>query len=75
MDDATTPAWVVTQQVEATDLRPDGTYGPGVRVSFRLASGTLGSVFLPAESYSLAGARAAIADKAATLMAVNELTG
>lgn len=69
------PAWVVTQQVETTDLGPDGVYQAGVKVSFRTASGALGSVFIPHAGYSVEAVRAAVAERAATLDAVAALKG
>lgn len=69
------PAWVITQQVETTDLGPDGIYTGGVRVTFRTASGTLGSVFVPHAAYTVEKVRAAVAERAATLDAVAGLQG
>lgn len=73
--DETPPAWVVTSQQETTDLAPDGTYKAGVRVTFRTAAGTLGSVFLTHQDYTLDVARRTIAERAAVLDAVSGLTG
>ena len=71
----TSAAWTVTQQAEATDLGPTGNYEPGVRVTFRLANGTVGSVFVPHTGYSVERVRQLIAERAATLAAVAELRG
>lgn len=71
----TAPAWTVTQQAETTDLGPDGNYQPGIRVTFRLANGTVGSVFVPHAGYSVENVRRLIADKAESLAAVADLRG
>lgn len=75
MTDDATPAWTVTGQVETTDQGPDGTYVPGVRISFRTATGANGSVFLPHAQYTVAAVRSAIAARAAVLDEVAGLTG
>jgi hypothetical protein len=68
------PSWSVTGQQETSDIGPQGTYVPGVRVTFQLENGTVGQVFLAQADYSVEKARAAIAAKAATMAAVSSLT-
>lgn len=67
--------WAVTGQVETSDIGPSGLYVPGVRVTFRLADGTVGSVFVAGSEYTVEKVRAAIADKATTLASVAGLSG
>lgn len=75
-DDTTTaPAWTVTGQQETADIGPDGIYVPGVRVSFRMASGQSGQVFVPNAAYTPDNVRQAIQDRADTLAAVAALQG
>lgn len=69
------PAWVITGQLETADIGPQGTYVPGVRVSFRCANGQAGSVFVAQSDYTAENVRQAVADKAATMAAVAGLTG
>jgi hypothetical protein len=68
------PAFVVTQQAETTDLGPAGVYVSGVRITFRTASGAIGSVFLPHDSYTVDNAAAAIRAKVIALDTVGALT-
>lgn len=70
----TSPRWTVIGQAETVEPGPNGIYVPGIKVTFRLESGTVGTVFLPQDAYTLEAARAAINAKAATLHAVNGLT-
>lgn len=74
MAPAATPTWHVTGQQETSDIGPQGTYVPGVRVTFQLENGTVGQVFLAQADYSVEKARQAIAAKASTLAAVHALT-
>lgn len=69
------PRYVVTQQAEVTDIGPTGAYVSGVRVTFRTASGSIGSVFLPSDQYDLANVRKAVDERCATMEAVSGLGG
>ena len=60
-----TPAWTITQQTETTDLGPAGTFVAGVRVTFRTAAGVTGSVFVPADGFTVDEVRRMVAAKAA----------
>jgi hypothetical protein len=68
-------SWTVTAVQETTDLTDSGQAAKGNRVTFQLADGTFGSVFLPGASFTPDAVKAAIAVKAATLEAVKGLTG
>jgi len=70
-----TPAWEISGQQETVELGPAGTFVPGVKVSFRTATGDIGSVFLPHDQYTVERARAAVAERAATFSAVRGLKG
>lgn len=74
--DATTPAaWTITGQLETADIGPQGTYVPGVKVSFRTAAGLTGSVFVAATDYTTDAVRKAVAAKVATMTEVAGLQG
>jgi len=75
MDDSSSPAWVVTQQTEATDVGPTGAYVSGVRVTFRTASGAVGSVFVAHTDYTVDQVRKAITARAAVIEGVAGLQG
>lgn len=78
MDDTTTPAapaWTVTGQQETAGPDANGVYVPGVRVTFRLASGQVGQVFVPNDTFTPDGVRAAVQARADTLAAVAALQG
>lgn len=67
-------AWQVTGQAETMGPGPNGTFGPGIQVSFRTGGGHDGSVFIPNGAYNLPQVRAAVAGQAALLDAVGQLT-
>ena len=69
------PAWTITTQVETVDLGPAGNFLQGVKVGFRTRRGFIGSVFLPADAYTVERVRAAVAERAAAMDAAGELTG
>lgn len=75
MTDSSTPAWEVTQQVEATDMGPSGTFVSGVRITFRTSAGVVGSVFVPHGDYTVENARRLIAERAAIVAGVSGLRG
>jgi hypothetical protein len=74
--DTTTPmpAWTVTAQQETTIINAAGNAVDVMHVTFQLPDGTQGSVNVPLSAYTAANVKKAIADKAATLDAVNNLT-
>lgn len=67
--------WTVTGQTEQTIINPAGQAVNVMAVMFTLADGTSGTVNVPLSSYTAANVRAAIASKAATMAAVNNLAG
>ncbi len=75
MDDSARPAWEVTGQAETVEQGPSGTFVPGVRVTFRVASGAMGSVFIPQADYTVETARTRIDAAAATVAGVQALRG
>lgn len=69
------PAWTVTAQRETTIINPQGQAVDVMAVTFQLTDGTSATVNIPLSSYTAANTRAAINAKAATLDAVNNLSG
>jgi hypothetical protein len=55
------------------DLGPSGAPVRGMKVAFRLADGTTGSVFVPDTQYTAENVRAAILARVAVLEAVKGL--
>ena len=70
----TGPAWTVISQSETMGIGPTGVAGSGVKVSFRLTDGTVGSVFVPDAQYNADSVRAAIAARVDVLQAVKGLS-
>lgn len=68
------PQWHVTSQAERSIIDQSGAPVNVMTVTFQLADGTVGSVNVPLTAYTPDNVRAAIAAKAATLDAVNNLT-
>lgn len=68
------PQWTVTSQTEATIINAAGNAVDVMRVSFQLADGTQASVNVPLSAYTADNVKAAIAAKADTLAAVNDLS-
>lgn len=68
------PSWTVNGQQEQTIILPNGTPQDVMVVTFTLADGTVGTVNVPMAGYGVANVREAIAAKAATLHAVNQLS-
>lgn len=69
-------AWTVTGQLPTTRIPEGGTrFVQGVEISFVTAAGHTGTVFVPDAIYTVDAVRAAIAQKAALLDAVGNLTG
>ena len=75
MADPDVPAWVVTGQNETVDTGPDGSFVPGVRVSFRTAAGVTGAVFVPLAGYTAENVKASINARASVISEVGSLTG
>lgn len=69
-----TVSWKVTGQQETTQRGPTGQLVQGIKVMFTLGDGTNGSVFVPEQSYSVATVHTMIADRAAQLAAVSNLS-
>lgn len=70
MPDPNAPAWVITNQQDASDLGPDGTYVSGVKVTFRTSAGVTASVFVPHSRYTVDGVREIVGERAAVANAV-----
>lgn len=70
-----TPSWEVTGQQETMDQGPGGSYVQGTKVTFRTASGAVGSVFVPQDQYTVDQVRRLVAERAATMDAVHGLRG
>lgn len=68
------PAWQVTGQTPDFGAGPAGLNVPGWKVTFKLNSGSAGSVFIPATQYSAANVKALIAPLAAEMAAVDGIT-
>jgi len=68
------PAWTVNGQQEQTIILPNGTAQDVMVITFTLADGTVGTVNVPMAGYNVPNVREAIAAKAATLHAVNQLS-
>lgn len=75
MPDKDAPTWTVISQTEDFGANTSGQYVPGVRVSFRVASGAVGSVFIPTAEYSVDRAREVIGATAMAMEAVSKLSG
>lgn len=69
-----TPSWTVTNQAEKTIINSAGNAVDVMAITFQLADGTTATVNVPLSAYTPDNVRAAIAAKAATLDAVNNLT-
>lgn len=69
------PAWQVTGQVPKDDTDASGTFGPGVRVSFRTASGLEDHLFVLRSDYTPERVRALIQAAVDAHDAIAGLTG
>jgi hypothetical protein len=67
--------WSVIAQQEVTGQDSSGDYVPGVRVSFRLNTGTVGSIFVPSAMYTEEVVARRINNAAARLANVDSLSG
>lgn len=70
-----TTAWSVVSQTEGQGRDRTGAYVPGVYVTFQLAGGVTGSVFVPNSEYTLEAVQRAIAERAAIMAGVAGLQG
>ena len=68
------PDWAVIQNVESTGKDSTGSYVKGRSVTFQLASGTAGTVFVPDAALTPDSVKAAINAAAARIAAVDGLT-
>lgn len=69
------PTWTIVGQAE--DFRQDerGNFVQGFVVTFRTASGATGTVFVPADRYTVDEVRQRVSAMAQTVQAVAGLTG
>lgn len=70
-----TPAWSVINQVQTTRPDASGSFVRGITVTFRLANGNVGSVFVSEDDYSAENVQALINDRAEVMQAVADLKG
>lgn len=68
-------SWTVIAQRQSEELTPQGTFESVVDVTFQLASGTTGSVKIPARLYSADYVSEQVATRASEMMAVERLSG
>lgn len=69
------PAWTIIGQAENYANDDQGAFVPGVTVTFQLASGQVGSVFVPNGKYTPEQVRAAVSARADAMRAVSGLQG
>lgn len=67
-------SWKVVSQQETVQASPQGGVTRGVTVTFTLANGTSGTVFVPDAMFNPNNVRAAIAAKAGLMAEVGNLT-
>ena len=72
---ASQPSWRVTGQQETTAIGPNGDFTRGVDVTFQLASGTMGSVFVAESQLTPDRVRELVAEKAERLATIDNLAG
>lgn len=68
------PRWKVTGQQTASGQDTNGSFVRGRNITYQLADGTTGSVFVPNSSYTPEAVKAAIAADADKVAAVSMLT-
>ena len=68
-------SWKVVSQSETSAQLPDGTFGSGIKVTFQMSNGTVGSVFLAHATYNRENVMKAIQGKVASMTEVQNLTG
>jgi hypothetical protein len=66
--------WTITGQTQGSVVNDSGQVVQGVNVFFRTGNGTSGSVFVPQNLYSVDNVRTMIAQQAATIDAIDNLT-
>lgn len=75
MADRSEPTWTIIGQAETYATDDAGAFVPGVTITFQLAGGQTGSVFVPNTKYNVANARAAVDARAREMAAVSGLQG
>jgi hypothetical protein len=68
------PDWKVTQVAATQGRDASGTVGPGWNVTYQLAGGASGQIFVPKTAADMDAVKAAVAADAATLHAISNLT-
>lgn len=68
------PRWKVTQQQTASGQDANGNFVRGRNITYQLADGTTGSVFVANSNYTPDSVKAAIAADAEKVAAVAQLT-
>jgi hypothetical protein len=68
------PKWKVTSQVTAVGQDANGKFVPGRNITYQLADGTSGVVFVANTNYTVDAVKAAIADDAGRVAGVAKLT-
>lgn len=68
------PAWKVISQTEQQGRNPQGNFVPGHLVGYQLASGQVGTVFVPDSTYTPDKVKEAINGAAVNVDAVATLT-
>lgn len=66
--------WKVTLQQQATGQDATGNYVRGRNVTWQLADGTTGTVFIPKNSYTADFVKQAIVDDVAQVASIGKLT-
>lgn len=69
------PAWTVTGQQETVGQTAGGAFVEGVRVTFRTADGSVGSVFVPRSEYLADNVQKLIQAQAATMAEIAGMQG
>lgn len=72
---ADTPAWTVVGQLPMSDTDDNGTFGPGVRITFKTASGVEDKIFVTRADYTPDRVRELISSLVAAHDAIANLTG
>ncbi len=68
-------SWKVISQAETSATLPDGTFGAGIKVTFQMSNGTVGSVFLARSAYTKDNVMNAIQARVSQMMDVQGLSG
>lgn len=75
MNQQTAPQWTVVSQQETARPMAGGQVSRGVMVTFRLATGEQGSVFVDDAHYNADAVRALILERVQQINAVRQLRG